>query len=126
MAKTKTPNWNAVAQITNDMTDKDQQQQEKNALERQPRTTIPLGQIKVREQDTRPLHESHVTALAESITVLGILEPLVLDLRYRLLAGGHRLAAIQLLKETNIKAYQQHFSKEFRVNFISNLASRLL
>ncbi|ELS02722.1 putative transcriptional regulator [Xenococcus sp. PCC 7305] len=109
MAKKKAPNWNVVAQITNDMTDKDQQQQVKNAQEHQPKTIIPLEQIKVREQDTRPLHESHVADLAESITVLGLLEPLVLDLRYRLLAGGHRLAAIQLVKETNTKAYQQHF-----------------
>lgn len=47
--------------------------------------------------DTRPLSAPHVVALAESIAVLGLLEPLVLDTRGQLLAGAHRLAALQLL-----------------------------
>lgn len=112
MAKKNTPNWNAVQKITNNMADKDQEQQKKISQERQQRTTIPLKQIKIRKEDTRPLHNSHVEALAESLAVLGLLEPLVVDSRYRLLAGGHRLAAIQLLKETNPQVYYQHFAEE--------------
>ena len=111
MAK-NTPNWNAVQKITNNMADKDREQQEKIAIDRQPRTTLTLNQIKIRKEDTRPLHENHVEALAESLTVLGLLEPLVVDSRYRLLAGGHRLAAIKLLKETDTQAYQNHFPSE--------------
>ena len=111
MAK-NTPNWSAVQKITNNMADKDREQQEKAAQDREQRTTLPLKQIKIRKEDTRPLHDSHVEALTESLIVLGLLEPLVVDSRYRLLAGGHRLAAIQLLKESNTKAYQHHFPEE--------------
>lgn len=42
-------------------------------------------------------------------TVLGLLEPLVVDNRGRLLAGGHRKAAIWLVKENSPEAYAQHF-----------------
>jgi len=47
--------------------------------------------------------------LAESIGALGLIEPLVVDLNGVLLAGGHRLAAIQILKETNFDLYQLLF-----------------
>jgi len=72
-------------------------------------STLLLKQIKHREQDTRPLNATHVQSLAESIAVLGLIEPLVLDIQGRLLAGGHRLAAIQFLEETQPDKYQQHF-----------------
>lgn len=71
--------------------------------------TLPLEQIKRREQDTRPLNATHVASLAESIAVLGLIEPIVLDAQRRLLAGGHRLAAIQRLREQQPDQYQQHF-----------------
>jgi hypothetical protein len=50
-----------------------------------------------REEDSRPLLAKHVLEVAESIAVLGLIEPLVIDTNGYLLAGGHRLAAIQLL-----------------------------
>lgn len=75
-------------------------------------STLPLHQIRERETNTRELRQSHVEALAESIAVLGLLEPLVVDNRNRLLAGGHRLAAIKLLSEINPDSYNQHFPKE--------------
>jgi ParB family chromosome partitioning protein len=76
-------------------------------------STLPLPQIQTRQQDTRPLNPKHVEALAESIAVLGLIEPLVLDNQGRLLAGGHRLAAINHLKETQPKQYQEKFPGEF-------------
>ncbi len=42
-------------------------------------TTLPLEQILDRETDTRPLQSQHVTQLAESIAVLELIEPLVVD-----------------------------------------------
>lgn len=76
----------------------------------QPRSsTLPLGKILDRASDTRELSEQHVNALAESIAVLGLLEPLVVDRRGRLLAGGHRKAAIFVVKEQSPEAYAQHF-----------------
>ena len=72
-------------------------------------STILLEEIKGRSQDTRPLNPKHVESLAESIAVLGLIEPLVLDNLGRLLAGGHRLEAIRLLKEQQVDNYQLLF-----------------
>lgn len=63
--------------------------------------TVDLKDIQSRfGGDTRLLNPSHVVRLAESIAALGLLEPLVVDQEVRLLAGGHRLAAIQILSES--------------------------
>lgn len=70
---------------------------------------VPLHKIVDRVTDTRELNERHVEDLAISISVLGLLEPLVLDIKNRLLAGGHRKAAIYYLKERMPSAYSKHF-----------------
>ena len=62
--------------------------------------------------DTRGLSNQHVSDLAESIAVLGLLEPLVVDRRGRLLADGHRKAAVFVLKEANPDTYAKHFSND--------------
>ncbi len=72
-------------------------------------SSLLLGQIQLRQEDTRPLNTAHVEALMESISVLGLIEPLVTDKKGRLLAGGHRLAAISLLKEKQLEKYQAQF-----------------
>jgi len=75
-------------------------------------SSLPLGQIQPRQEDTRPLNSAHVEALMESIAVLGLIEPLVIDKKGRLLAGGHRLAAINLLKESQSEKYQTQFPED--------------
>lgn len=112
MAKKNSPNWGAVKATTNEMAKKDLQHQEQRKSDRSFKATLKLEQIKNREADTRPIHLPHVEALADSIAVLGLLEPLVVDLRNRLLAGGHRLNAIKILKKHDFKAYQQHFTDD--------------
>jgi ParB family chromosome partitioning protein len=87
----------------------DQAVAEKSEQERSQKTKLPLSQIRARESDTRPLDPQHVANLAESIMALGLIEPLVVDIRGVLLAGGHRLAALQALQETNREIYEQHF-----------------
>lgn len=77
--------------------------------ERSQKTKIPRAQIHPREADTRPIRSEHVADLAESIAALGLIEPLVVDCKGVLLAGAHRLAAIQLLKEAHPEAYAQQF-----------------
>jgi ParB family chromosome partitioning protein len=72
--------------------------------------TVPLEKIKDRESNTRDLNPQHVDTLAESIAILGLIEPLAVDKNYILLAGGHRKAAITQLKEQNPSAYKQHFA----------------
>jgi ParB family transcriptional regulator, chromosome partitioning protein len=73
-------------------------------------STLPLDQITDRPGgDTRPLNQSHVEALAESIAAVGLIQPIAVDNQGRLLAGGHRRAAIALLQTTNPPAFAQWF-----------------
>lgn len=96
-------------EVAHNMGPLDQASSEKEAENRQKRVAIRLEQIKQRQQDTRKLNQPHVLSLVESITVLGLLEPLVLDRRYRLLAGGHRLAALEHLRDKYPKKFEHAF-----------------
>jgi len=89
--------------------EQDQKAAAKSEQERTQKTKLPLNQIRLRETDTRPLDPQHVADLAESIAALGLIEPLVVDTKGVLLAGGHRLAALQALRETNSEIYDQQF-----------------
>lgn len=90
--------------------EQDQAVAARSEQERAQKTKLPLDQIRSRESDTRPLDPQHVANLVESIAALGLIEPLVVDARGVLLAGGHRLAALQALQETNLEIYSQQFS----------------
>jgi ParB family transcriptional regulator, chromosome partitioning protein len=70
---------------------------------------LPLASIQTRPQDTRPLNEAHVAALVESITVLGLIQPIAVDSQGVLLAGGHRREAIERLQNSNPEAFTEHF-----------------
>jgi ParB family transcriptional regulator, chromosome partitioning protein len=98
--------------IADAISEQDQAVETKLEQDRSQRTTLPLAKITSRSEDTRPLHEQHVTDLAESIAALGLIEPLVVDLQGRLLAGGHRLAAIKALKASSPDLYHQQFSDD--------------
>lgn len=87
----------------------DREAEAKAELEQSRSSVLPLGKILDRASDTRELSSQHVSELAESISVLGLLEPLVVDRRGRLLAGGHRKAAVFVLKEANASAYTKQF-----------------
>lgn len=69
-----------------------------------------LDNIQDRDSDTRELHEDHIKALCESIGAVGLIESLVVDRDGKLLAGGHRKAAIMRLRVENPEQYEQHFS----------------
>jgi ParB family transcriptional regulator, chromosome partitioning protein len=77
--------------------------------EAQPTNLMELGEIIDRPMDTRPLNPAHVEALVESIAALGLIQPIAVDSKGQLLAGGHRLAAITQLRSTNAKAFTEHF-----------------
>lgn len=72
-------------------------------------TTIPLEQIQVPEHRTRLLNAEHVQELQDSIAVVGLGQPLITDQAYRLIAGGHRLAAIQKLQADQPETFKQQF-----------------
>ncbi|AFZ33347.1 ParB domain protein nuclease (plasmid) [Gloeocapsa sp. PCC 7428] len=95
--------------VANAIHEQDQAAASQSEADRIQRINLPLSRIYPRAEDTRPLRDSHVEDLAESIGALGLIELLVVDQKGVLLAGGHRLAAIQLLKETNLELYQQQF-----------------
>lgn len=72
---------------------------------------LPIDQITDRPGgDTRPMNQAHVESLAESIAAVGLIQPIAVDSKGRLLAGGHRRAAIVYLQETNPQGYAQHFA----------------
>jgi ParB family chromosome partitioning protein len=87
----------------------DQVAEERAERNRAQRLNLPLSRIQPRAEDTRPLRDRHVADLVESIGALGLIEPLVVDLKGVLLAGGHRLAAIQILKAADPDLYEQTF-----------------
>lgn len=69
-------------------------------LHQENRTLIPLEQIGNRPTgDTRKLNDAHVFELVSSIAVIGLISPLTVDRKYRLLAGAHRRQALQILSE---------------------------
>jgi ParB family transcriptional regulator, chromosome partitioning protein len=70
---------------------------------------LSLDQITDRSTDTRQLNPSHVEALAESIAAVGLIQPIAVDSQGRLLAGGHRRAAIVQIQIANPTAYAQWF-----------------
>ncbi|WP_338438759.1 ParB N-terminal domain-containing protein [Synechococcus elongatus] len=84
-----------------------QDQQLTNLREQQ--EAIQLDRIQDRQQDTRALRAEHVAALAESIAIVGLIHPPAVDRQYRLLAGGHRLAALRQLAVENRDRFQALF-----------------
>lgn len=70
---------------------------------------LPLERILKRENDTRPLNHDHTQALADSIAAIGLIQPLAVDNQGRLLAGGHRRAAIEILMQQDRKSYKKWF-----------------
>jgi ParB family transcriptional regulator, chromosome partitioning protein len=76
-------------------------------------STLSLDSISERvEGSSRPLNPAHVEELANSIAVVGLIAPIAVDSQGRLLAGGHRRAAILLLRDRDPKIYAKQFPKE--------------
>jgi len=76
------------------------------------RVRLPLDAILDRfDGDTRAVTPSHAEALADSIAAFGLIQPIVVDRHHRLLAGGHRRAAVAHLRREDVAAYERHFSE---------------
>lgn len=99
-----------MAAVTEQMVAKDLEVSVRRADEQGELELLPLSRIKPREVDTRPLDGSHVSGLLESIEILGLIEPLVVDKSKVLLAGGHRLAALKQLEQENLASFKEKFS----------------
>lgn len=104
--------WNDAVTVADAIHEQDLAAADRAERERGQRAILPLAQIHPRASDTRPLKSQHVADLAESIAALGLIEPLVIDREGVLLAGGHRLAAIQRLKDADPDIYEQHFPND--------------
>lgn len=98
-----------LSAVTEQMQDKDREANLRREQERGELSTLPLERIKNRESNTRTLNTQHVESLKESISTLGLIEPLAVDQSKVLLAGGHRLAAIALLLKTEPETFETHF-----------------
>jgi len=60
-------------------------------------------------ENTREPDTDHVIALADSIAVLGLIHPIVVDAKNRLVAGGNRQAAIAYLRQTRRDIFDEWF-----------------
>lgn len=98
-----------LSAVIEQMQDKDREANLRREQERGELSTLPLERIKNRESNTRTLNTQHVESLKESISTLGLIEPLAVDQAKVLLAGGHRLAAIASLLETEPETFEKHF-----------------
>ncbi len=101
--------YKAAQVASNQMAKSDILSVTRSETERNQRSLVALDKIKDRKVDTRDINQKHVAQLAESIGELGLLEPLVVDSRLRLLAGGHRLAAMQQLIQEDPDKFAQQF-----------------
>lgn len=86
-------------------------------------STLPLAAIQPRPHgDARPLDEAHLLALAESIIAVGLLQPIAVDRKNRLVCGGHRLEAIKRLAQNAVEAFEKRFPNgEIPVRVLSDL-----
>lgn len=76
-------------------------------------STLSLDKISERvEGNSRPLNPAHIEELANSIAVVGLIAPIAVDIQGRLLAGGHRRAAILLLRHQDSKTFAKQFPNE--------------
>ena len=98
-----------LSAVTEQMQDKDREANLRREQERGELNTLPLERIKNRKSNTRTLNTEHVESLKESISTLGLIEPLAVDESKVFLAGGHRLAAIALLLKTEPETFEKHF-----------------
>ena len=73
--------------------------------------TLGIDTILLRESSSRVLDSAHVISLAESISTLGLLEPIIVDETGCLLAGNHRLAALKILAIQDPEARKREFAR---------------
>lgn len=106
---TKNSNLNLeqARDFANNMTERDREIEE--LKERSPTISVDLERVQDRLVDTRKLTQTHVENLIESIDALGLIEPIVVDREFRLLAGAHRLAAIRALRDSRPDAFLERF-----------------
>ena len=73
---------------------------------------IAVDKILLRKgETTRPLNAEHVLEMAKSISVLGLLQPIVIDTNGHLLAGAHRLLAFQIMSMSDANERRKHVER---------------
>lgn len=68
--------------------------------------------------DTRSLNQAHVDALADSISVLGLITPLTVDRSNYLLAGGHRRESLRFLSVEKPERFEELFDEGIPVRIM--------
>ena len=88
---------------------------------------LPLAAISDRlGADARALNPAHLVTLAESISRLGLITPITVDSRSRLIAGGHRRAALRLLalpageREQALRAHHEAYAAANRTGLAAS------
>ena len=76
-------------------------------------TTLKLNAVTDREISTRRISSKHALALMESIAAVGLIQPIAVSKNGVLLAGGHRLEAIRMLREHDQDVFENLFPDGF-------------
>lgn len=98
-----------MTEISTEMQTRDREVSVRRDHERGELGHVAIERIRLRESDTRPLNHKHVASLVESISALGLLEPLVVDQERVLLAGAHRLSALTYIQQERLTVFNKHF-----------------
>lgn len=88
---------NRTKSASEGLAEKDKKREDSSSKENAQVSFVDLQKISSRAEDTRVLNIGHVMRLADSISRIGLIEPIVVDKKFRILAGGHRHKACQLL-----------------------------
>lgn len=118
MARPKPFDFKTIRAASSALGEKDRTSEARRDADRGERVLVPLSTVTLREVNTRGLNDAHVRRLGESIRVLGLLEPLVVDRKVRLLAGGHRLAAIAVVATEDTEAFARWFGNGVPVRML--------
>lgn len=116
--------WAAAGKAAKDLAHQDQKIRADADRDRDQaqRGTVLLSEVKARPHgNTREVDAQHVLALAESVAVLGLLEPLVVDRELRLLAGAHRWEAMQLLAIVDAEERVQRWATTAEIADLTSL-----
>lgn len=118
-------NWTKKAQLQGAQKTSQSEATQQSRLATGGTTMVPLANIKPRSADTRPANPAHVLDMAESISALGLIEPIVIDRQDRLLAGLHRLTALKLLHASDRQAVWQQLLDAAEVKSSTGFDERL-
>ncbi len=79
---------------------------------------VPIADIRIGQRHRKDMGD--IKALAESIAVVGLLQPVVLTPDYKLIAGKRRIEAFKTLGRKDVPAHIVNIDSIVRGEFVDN------